>query len=270
MRCPEWWACLQCTPRRRKLGARRWDLGAWWKNSRPRGRERPAQQHTVKRLNRWWVEQQLKPFLPARGHSSPPVPPAAPAQGRAEGAKGEPGGGASCSRTPGAGKGQGRPGDVISGLGIFYISGVQGRSCQYYCRTPAGRAMARGQTDGAADARPPRRGAPARRRSSSLSPGAARRVPKAAAAPRPWLAMRSCAVLAFLLCAGQGERSGGSAERVPGVGAPGLLCPRVPWARRAFSTADSATFFWPALWPPPGPAGHPDRTPGRMGRGPHP
>ncbi|KAM6171532.1 chromogranin-A [Erethizon dorsatum] len=63
--------------------------------------------------------------------------------------------------------------------------------------------MARGRTDGAADARPTRRCAPARRCSSSLSPGAAVRVPKPPAAPRPGFAMRSGAVLAFLLCAGQ-------------------------------------------------------------------
>ncbi|XP_005390393.1 PREDICTED: chromogranin-A isoform X2 [Chinchilla lanigera] len=61
--------------------------------------------------------------------------------------------------------------------------------------------MARGQTDRAADAGPPRRCAPAR--PSSLSPGAAVRVPKLPAAPRSGFAMHSSAVLAFLLCAGQ-------------------------------------------------------------------
>ncbi|XP_004837088.1 chromogranin-A [Heterocephalus glaber] len=63
--------------------------------------------------------------------------------------------------------------------------------------------MARGQTDGPADARPPRRCAPARRRPSSLPHEAALPVPTPPAGPRPGFAKRSAAVLAFLLCAGQ-------------------------------------------------------------------
>lgn len=63
-------------------------------------------------------------------------------------------------------------------------------------------------------------------------------------ARRPGFAMRSAAVLALLLCAGQGERSVG--ERVPGAPIARTLAalrpgPSVPPLRAAsFSTADSA------------------------------
>lgn len=85
--------------------------------------------------------------------------------------------------------------------------------------------------------------------------------------------MRCAAVLALLLCAGQGE------PRL-GRGAPAPRLPRVPallrasprrarfqhrGQRRRLLPAASA---WPAAWPPPRPAGHLGLTPSPTGRPP--
>lgn len=252
------------------------DLSAQWRNTRPRDQEYLAQD-----------TQQVGGALSGGESAKSPVPPPGGQMPASQpdllavssaGQRGEDGGGTNGGRTPrGVEQGAGG-GPMTSFPGWGYISGSgRARLCCSYCsvgtlcREAGGWTDRRTHTDSAtpipalapAVAHPAPPVQPPRAQVPTV-PG-----PRPPEARRPGFAMRSAAVLALLLCAGQGERSVG--ERVLGAPlAPALPAlrpgpaqrprPSVPPLRAAsFSTADSARL-------PPDPA----RSPGPRTRRPDP
>ena len=144
----------------------------------------------------------------------------------------EAGGGANCGQTPGGmGKGgRGGSDDVISGVRGVYKRGARVPLLQ--CPSPVGKGGGRADRRTHTETlRPPsprlrRRGRPERPVQPPLAPVRAAPGPRPPAARRPGFAMRSAAVLALLLCAGQGERARGLGGEGPGR--PCLLLPCLP------------------------------------------
>lgn len=193
---------------------------------------------------------------------------------RPEVARREVRGGASGDWTPrGWGKGQGAA-PLTSFPGSGYISGARGRCCcccSSHCSTRAPcRELAGGSTDRRKHAkalRPqPRAGATAARPRPPVQPPLARCLgarPHTASCSAPGSAMRSAAVLALLLCAGQGERERGARGRGSRAPLPTLRSghraapsapPHLPSGAASFQHRGQRRRLPPdpAVWPLPG------------------
>lgn len=166
------------------------------------------------------------------------------------------------------GRRQGRPDDVISGVG-GYISGAHERCsccCRCCCSVRTQCSKAAGRTDGRthAETHHPRASVavarPAPRVRPPLSRAPAAPSPRPPSARRSGFVMRSAAVLALLLCAGQGERARSLGGEGPGRPLPALACacpagrevqaPRRA-ARRSTAPLGHGQFSAPRTAPPP-------------------